>query len=67
MKKIICTPRECAELLCTSLTVIYSLLESGELPAYRQGKNWKIPMKALEDYVMDRAMFEAEGRMNHDK
>ena len=43
------------EYLNIGKNTIYSLLQSGELKAFRIGKLWKIPRKALEEYV-ERAM-----------
>jgi len=39
------------EYLNIGKNTIYSLLQSGELKAFRIGKLWKIPRKALEEYV----------------
>ena len=30
---------------------VYKLLNSGELKAFRVGRNWKIPKKALDEYI----------------
>lgn len=47
------------EYLNIGKNTIYSLLQSGELKAFRIGKLWKIPRKALEEYV--------EKAMNQDR
>lgn len=39
------------EYLNIGKNTIYGLLQSGELKAFRIGKLWKIPRKALEEYV----------------
>lgn len=62
MSKMILTPDEAAEMLRTSKSTVHELLESGEIPAYREGKNWKIPAVLLKVYVTDRAMEESERR-----
>ena len=43
------------EYLNIGKNTIYGLLQSGELKAFRIGKLWKIPRKAVEEYV-ERAM-----------
>jgi excisionase family DNA binding protein len=30
----------------------YSLIKSDKVNAYKAGKNWRIPRKAIEDYVI---------------
>ena len=30
---------------------LYKLLNSGELKAFRVGRNWKIPMKSINEYI----------------
>lgn len=47
------------EYLNIGKNTIYGLLQSGELKAFRIGKLWKIPRKALEEYV--------EKAMNQDR
>ena len=43
------------EYLNIGKNTIYGLLQSGELKAFKIGKLWKIPRKAVEEYV-ERAM-----------
>lgn len=47
------------EYLNIGKNTIYGLLQSGELKAFKIGKLWKIPRKALEEYV--------EKAMNQDR
>lgn len=37
-------------------------LESGEIPAYREGRNWKIPRSLLQNYIESKALAEAKTR-----
>ena len=60
--KIVVRASEAAEMLATSPNRIKELLESGELPAYRDGKNWSIPIKLIHQYAESRAIREAEER-----
>lgn len=47
----ILTPSEVAELLYIGKNTIYDLLNSGEIPAFRIGRSWKIPRNSLEEYI----------------
>ena len=48
----ILTASEVAEILYIGKNAIYDLLNSGELPAFRIGRSWKIPRSGLEEYIM---------------
>ncbi len=45
--------------LCEALMIgkntAYSILNSGELNAYREGTRWKIPREAVQRYIIKRA------------
>ena len=62
MEPLVVSASEAARLLATSPNVIQKQLESGELPAYRDGQNWKIPVELLKIKVNGRALEEAEER-----
>ena len=62
MEKLIYSAREAAKVLGTGNDKVQSLLKKGEIPAYREGRNWKIPKKSLEAYVEERARKETERR-----
>lgn len=64
IKSLIMTPSEASKSLRTTPNKVQALLEAGEIPAYREGRNWKIPTKCLEEYVISRAMKEAQKRKN---
>ena len=53
---------EAAEMLRTGVHVVYPLIERGEIPAYRVGCNWKVPITKLQQYVEERAEAEAYER-----
>ena len=38
------------------------LLKSGDIVAYRDGRNWKVPVKEIEKYVEKRAAIETAER-----
>ena len=62
MERIIIRINDAAEMLCTSPNKIKQLLEEGKLPAYRDGRNWSIPIESVRKYAEDRAEKEAERR-----
>lgn len=45
------TADEAAEALRVGKNNLYKLLESGQLKAYRNGRVWRIPRVAIEDYI----------------
>lgn len=47
----ILTTEEVMELLNIGKNAIYKLLASGELKAFRMGRNWKIPRKEVDAYI----------------
>ena len=47
----ILTPEDVMDLLYIGRNAVYKLLNSGELKAFRVGRNWKIPRKAVDDYI----------------
>lgn len=49
-------------MLGTSPNRIRELVMAGDIPAYRDGRNWSIPVRLLESYVITRAMKETERR-----
>ena len=64
MEKLIMTPTETAKALQTRKETVQRLIEEGQIPAYREGRNWKIPTKALEEYILNRAERERISRLN---
>lgn len=47
----ILTTDEVMELLNIGKNAIYKLLASGELKAFRVGRNWKIPRREVDAYI----------------
>ena len=45
------TPREVMQLLYIGRNTFYKLVNSGELPAFRVGKLWRVSRKALKNYI----------------
>lgn len=62
------TAEEAARALRENQKSVLNKLESGEIPAYREGTHWKVPYKLLERYVENKALTEAkERRVIHNK
>lgn len=55
LEPLVVSAIEAAEMLRTRVDVVYRLLEVGEVPAYRIGSNWKVPITKLQQYVEERA------------
>ena len=53
---------EAAEILRTSPKSVLEALEKGEIKAYRDGKNWSILDKHLEEYAEKKAITDTERR-----
>ena len=47
----ILTVEELAEVLKIGTSQAYKIVRTGKLKAYKEGKDWKIPKKSLEDYI----------------
>ena len=44
-------PAEVCEILRIGKTSFYRLIDSGQLPAYKTGRNWKIPKTSVLRYI----------------
>lgn len=49
------TPREVMELLAIGRNTFYRLVNSGELPAFRIGKLWRVHISAIRRYIENSA------------
>lgn len=49
------TSEQVAEILKVGKNALYKLLASGDLKAYRNGRVWRIPRQAVEEYVCSQA------------
>lgn len=47
------TVDEACEALKVGHNMLYSLLNSGKLKAYRCGRIWRIPVAALREYIIE--------------
>lgn len=62
MNALVVSAAEAATMLKLSKSQILAELEAGSIEAYRDGRNWKIPIVKLEQYVVRRAEEEASER-----
>ena len=53
---------EAARLVGIQAKVMQGLLDKGEVPAWRDGRNWKIPVTTLQEWNENRAKQEARER-----
>lgn len=53
---------EAAKMLGIRSASLQTLVKEGKIPAWKEGRNWKIPVKALEEWNEERAAKEAERR-----
>ena len=60
--RLVIPASEAAKLLGTDNNVVQKMLERGEIPAYREGRNWKIPVDLLKATAENRAIKEAQER-----
>ncbi len=51
----ILTIEEISEILKIGMTQAYRIVRSGNLKGYKEGKDWKIPKQALNEYVISRS------------
>ena len=45
------TVQEVADLMRVSTMTVYRIIKSGELPAVRVGRSFRVPEKAVHDYL----------------
>ncbi len=55
----ILTTDEACEALRVGYNTLYGLLGSGELKAYRNGRSWRIPKLAVQEYILKNAKLNA--------
>ena len=46
-----------SSLLGCSSQVVYQLIHSGTLPAFKEGKAWRIPEKSITDYINSKLLY----------
>ena len=56
------TPEELSEILAVGKNTAYRLLNEWKISAFRIGRIWKIPRKAVCDYIRENSRPAASGR-----
>lgn len=51
----IMTTEEACEALKVGYNTLYELLNSGQLKGYRNGRNWRIPKLAVQEFILESA------------
>lgn len=55
------TPEEVADMLNCGMNTTYKLLKTGKIKAMRIGRVWKIPKRAVQEYIVQEAHMKAAG------
>lgn len=53
------TPEEVADMLNCGMNTTYKLLKTGKIKAMRIGRVWKIPKRAVQEYIVQEAQYES--------
>lgn len=64
METLVYSAVEAAKALKVKPENVIKKLEKGEIPAYREGRNWKIPKKLLQEYIIAKALEETKDRQH---
>ena len=54
-RQLTCSPIEAAKIMGIGKGTVYELLHSKQLPAYKVGRNFRIPVSVLEEWVVRQA------------
>lgn len=55
------TPEELAEMLNCGMNTAYKLLKSGKIKAMKIGRVWKIPKRAVQEYIVRESQMKVAG------
>ena len=55
------TPEKAAEILGCGMNTMYKILKSGKLKAMRIGRIWKIPRRAVQEYIVTESKMKLVG------
>ena len=55
------TPEDAADMLGCGMNSIYKLLNNGKIKAMRIGRHWKIPKRAVQEYILQATQMKAAG------
>jgi len=55
------TPEDAADMLGCGMNSIYKLLNAGKIKAMRIGRHWKIPKRAIQEYILQATQMKVAG------
>lgn len=55
------TAEEAAELLHVGMNQMYKLLQSGKVSCFRVGRRWKVPRRAVNEFILQQARMKSAG------
>ena len=58
---VVITPEEAADMLGCGMNTIYRVLKEGKLKAMRIGRHWKIPKRAVQEFILAESRMKAAG------
>ena len=55
------TPEEVVDMLGCGMNTTYKLLKSGKIKAMRIGRSWRIPKRAVQEYIIQESHLKSVG------
>ena len=59
--EVLITPEDVADMLGIGMNSVYKLLRSGSIKAMRIGRIWKIPKRAVQEYILQQTQMKMAG------
>lgn len=53
------TPEDAADILHCGMNAMYKLLRAGKIKAFRVGRIWKIPRRAVQEFIVEASQMKA--------
>ncbi len=58
---VVITPEDAADMLGCGMNTIYRILKEGKLKAMRIGRHWKIPKRAVQEFILAESQMKSAG------
>ena len=58
---VVITPEEAADMLGCGMNTICRILKEGKLKAMRIGRHWKIPKRAVQEFILAESQMKTAG------
>ena len=58
---VLITPEEVSNILGCGMNTTYKLLKTGKIKSMRIGRDWKIPKRAVQEYIVKESQMKAAG------